>query len=420
LTITPSGDAVLLAGGIDAFGGLHDDVWRLADAENEPGAVAPMRIAADTTQASRFDPAKTAIVLDTVTETLAAAAFDPTILGAADLRVRTDAGWEAATRTLRPMQCEANDRIGGQRCALGSEWWGSIGRTVCGSSVCEGSRDLLIGQSEMAGPVLAADVDPTSVWLLRTHALERWRVEVDGSTTLAASARLPSTGRDLAVRGASALVASEGGVVLATGTENGFELSSPLELCGKPLRVASLGDELWAVATTRGLTLLAGDVDSPLRVVSTALLVPHGPKGRTETSLNVVLAGSGECENAETTGFTAIRSHGTALAAVNGARLLFASGPLIVDIDTHEPTAPALRSSTSLPQPLRALRVDPLGGRAYGVSSSEKHQPLFDLRGTTLQPAGTHEVGAWVERRDASDLRVRVSGQHAELAKVAR
>ncbi len=333
--------------------------------------------------------------------------------------MRTSSGWEEAAFDGEPAACPANDPDGGRLCRLASEWWASLGRTPCGqpASVCDGSSGALVSVQTLAPPVVDADLDGDSVWLLRPHELQRWTQREGGSPELAAATPIGPKTRALAARDGRVVVATDGGVLLASATESGVELGTEIPLCGPAVAVVALSGQTWAVMTTVGLVLVGGGADQPLRVLSTSVLSPAW--GGEALALSSDAQTSSVCKLAMKLSKVApVVKAFTALARVTEARLLVGTSSHLFDVDTTNPEAPVVRSALGLSAPVKHLRADARGERAYGVEPGLVHRPVFGLDGNSLEQLGTHVLTSWVTRREAGELRLRVHHQHAELAEV--
>lgn len=417
LSLTPSGSHVLYAGGIDAMGASHDDVWQLASPAAPPGEAKAALLYADTAAASA-GLAGTALALDPIGAELLRVAYVPTSDEGLTLATRTDSGWESLDDTGEVQQCAAEDQHGGRLCSLSSAWWSSVGRTGCGSEACGGSAGALLATAKLGPPVIAADVSTAGAWLARPHRVEL--VETGGEALGAThGAAVQDKPLDLAAQGATALFTTRDGVRLAILDSAGLTLSEELELCGTPFDVEPLSEDTWAVMTTVGLAVVGGGVTTPLRVLSMSLLVPAGPHG---TLLSLVPDPTTQwaCKIAKPFAHAAGALKAiTALAPVARGRVLLSYGKHVFDVDASNASAPSLRDVLQLKLPLFALRADERGGRAYGLGPGPKHRPVIDLRGPELALAAQHDITDWVTRRDADRLRLKRHGAWAKLAWVA-
>ena len=408
LSVTPSGESLLLTGGVDPQGVRHDDVWQLVPFERPA-----LRLFSDTLRAAAFD-ARVTVVFDAPFEGLVrSVGFDTTREALVVSRLRADQGWEEATVAGESRLCPLSDSAGGTLCALGAPWWSSPGRVPCGSSACDGTSGALEAVAFIPGPgaVIDADVDDLSAWVIRAKAVERWRFDAGPHPVLLAKATLPAKARAISVSAAGALVATDAGLSLARSSESGFELGAALPLCGRPLKIERLTETTWAVATTAGLAVVAGGTGSPLELRSMSSFEPAGPSATPPSHA------AADCKAATESAADGL-SGVTSLAHI-GERLLIASGGTLYEVAVRDPDAPSVRSVLPIQQPLAALRADALGLRAYAVAPSSQHRTAFDLRGDALVAAGTHELAAWTRRRDSGRLRIRVASNKAELARIA-
>ncbi len=428
LQVAPSGQSVLLVGGIDPLNLRHDDAWQLSLAGLPPREFVPVRKFADTSRAADFDPRTTALVADPYGSDLTAVTFDPVSPTKSATLVRTHTGWQPAAPNGEPLACAASDATGGELCAIGSEWWGGPGRRPCNAATntCEGSGGALLGSATIPGlkPVDAADIDAASVWIARGKSLERWAVDADLKPSLADSVQLTSKPRDVRAQGGNALVATKNGVQLARGGPNGFEVSPTVPLCGRALHIEPAGDNVWAVATSVGLALLGDSGDGNLSLLSMSLLLPFAPQHHELLPLEIEPSSIQACINATAWLPTWVENaiaNVTQLAAARPGQLLMASGPRLFLLDIMDPAVPAVTLRAGVPHPVRALRFDALGQRAYGQHHGTHKSFIADLRNGALSVTAGHTVPDWVERREAGDLALRVTKwRRAELARVAR
>ena len=406
LRVVPDGSNVLYAGGYDAAGSPHDDVWQLASFAAEPGDFVPKRLYADTTLAPQ-GLARSALYFDPYANELLRLDFSTAAAGAMEVRTRTPCGWEPFDENGELERCDAGDSLGGRLCELGSNWWSSIGRVPCGQTQCQGGAGVLNHRQKLHPPVVAADVSSSGVWLAEPFRLEH-RQALDGQALrVSGSATLADKAIALAARGSRALVATRAGVQLATLSEGGVELSLALPLCGTPVGVEALGESSWAVLTTMGLAIVGGGLDSELRLASMSVLVPSNGGGE-------LIALSGSCQGPKLKKGGALKAF-SALAEVAEGKLLVAFGKSLFEVDAANAYQPVLRGSLGLDKALSALRADPEGGRAYGIGQG-KYRPVFDWRGSAFAETGTHALDRWVSRRESGELMLRQQGAFAELA----
>lgn len=162
-----------------------------------------------------------------------------------------------------------------------------------------------------------------------------------------------------------------------------------------------------------------------------SLLLPFGAQSHALVPLGVDASATAACEKA-TAWMPAWAEEAlggvTALAAAGSGTLLVASGPRLYRLNVMDPMAPVLEVREHLPRPLRAMRFDGIGQRAYALEAGTHNwlhagdkTLIVDLRNGGLDLAGPHAVPHWVQRRDAGDLSLRITKWHqAQLAKVAR
>ncbi len=413
LSVSPGGERILYVGGSDSSGARHDDVWHVGP---EPAATA--RLFGDTTRASTLELGITAVVDSVFEGALRALTFDLTRPELVSTRLRTARGWQEGRVADEGLACAPTDVLGGRLCSLGTEWWSSPGVVPCGAtgSACEGSRGSLAASHSLPGPAVAADTERRSVWVLREMSIERWSV-TGSAPALIASAVLPAKARALSVNAEGAVVATDAGVTKVRAVGAALSLDAALALCGRPLQMTALGEASWAVVTTVGLAIVGAPAGEPLALQSMSLLVPFSPK---PIALGTDPASTALCKKADAILPGAMVDALAKLVAVAAGdqRLLVASGPVLFDVGARDLAHPTLGGQKVIVHPLEALRIDPAGGRAYGVSKHGQHRPVIDLRGGGLALAGNHGVESWVRRRDRGELVVRVLPALVEIAKV--
>jgi len=413
LSVSPGGERLLYLGGSDASGARHDDVWHVG-----PGAAATARLFGDTTRASTLELGITAVVDSVFEGALRALTLDLTRPELVATRLRTARGWQEARVADEGLACAPTDVLGGRLCSLGTEWWSSPGAVPCGETgnACEGSRGSLAKSGSLPGPAVAADTDGRSVWVLREMSIERWSVTA-ATPALIASAALPAKARALSVNAEGAVVATDAGVTKVRAVGASLSLDAPLALCGRPLQMTALGEASWAVVTTVGLAIVGAPAGESLALQSMSLLVPFSPK---PIALGTDPASTALCKKADTILPGAMVDALAKLVAVAAGdqRLLVASGPMLFDVGVRDLDHPTLGGQKVIAHPLEALRIDPAGGRAYGVSKLGQHRPVIDLRGGGLALAGNHGVESWVRRRDRGELVARVLPAQVEIAEV--
>ncbi len=360
-----------------------------------------------------------------------------------EIRLRTEFGWETqrdpggfglmsggggetmalASSPSNAQTCSVT-AAPGKLCALSSAWWSSVGRALCGATTmeCEGSSGELLASTKLSGagaPVIAADIDGSSVWVVRAQTLQRWHLAEtfapDGSIALSSklvfSKALGSTVRDLRARTGQALIATDTGVLRARATATGFDVDPVLSACGAPLKVEPLGADLWAVATTKGLVFLGGPLEGALDVLSMLLHVDG-------ELVPVTGASALACASADA-GKLGTMTAQTALAADGPAHVLAAFGKTLFVVDASDATAATPTGSLALGEPISALRVEAVGRRAYAIGTKSGSRPVFGLE-PALSASGAHEAGNWVRRREAAEVMMRMTAQQVEIARVAR
>ncbi len=427
LTVTPDGGRVLLSGGRDPAGVLHDDVWALADPAHQPGQLL-RQLSADTSGATQGT--HSVLLPDRRGTALLRFVVNPDLDTKTRIETRTPSGWEPAGAGGKPKTCAADDVQGGRLCRLSDAWWADAGRVPCGGATCDGSAGVPSRLARIPGhrKAVAADADATGLWVLRKRSLERWIIAQDGSLHFVAAARLPARGWDVRARAGVALVATSRGVVRAQATEGALDLDPALPLCGRPVHVTPMADGVWGVQTTFAFVIVGGEPDAPLSPLSTSVLVPAGhghgrafsigSDARTVAACRAFDREPGEIEEL---------SRSSAVTSAGASRALVAWGDTLFDLDVSRPEAPEVRSALRLAEPLSALRADETGGRIYGLSRdgslapghcNRDDAPIFDLRGVVLERSGQHDVPTWVLRRENGDVRVRVSRFGVDVAEV--
>ena len=435
LALSTDRSTLILSGGVDTEGVVHDDVWSVAlprgggDSDGRGAWPRARRVRPDSGRASRI-PESTIVASDADGRNVRAWSFDAEAgVGTISRLTRTDRGWlqldddgVAALETCPDLQ-------GGQLCKVEPSWWASPGDRACAdppeTGACEGTTGELVWETTLhvGGNLVDAVNDGTSVWLLTRRELIRKRFNQEGQPVELARLSLPERGLSLAVSDGQVLVGLQDGVHSVEQRGNELVLGEGAALCGRPLRIAPLEGPRWAINTTLGTVLVnTGRPGAP--TIESAVMVLPGPGGSGQTfDLPETDPEIGSCRIADRSlGALEMLADISAIVGAGRDRLLVARGPHVVELDVSDAATPVATGSVYVGTGLRWLRVDEAGGRAYGwgLGPAPQRSPVLDLRNGRLELRGQHDVSAWVSRQDAGRLSVTVQTGNVRIAEVLR
>ncbi len=401
VTAVAGSNAVLIAGGLDAAGAAHDDIWRIT-----PSASGPVvqRLWKDTLGGRLV--AGEAVLAAGAGRSIVAYRRSTSVEGFAIEQRRTDDGW-TGREPGQPAACAATDAMGARLCPTGSGPWDAVGRLSCGTDspplTCQGASALLVGERALPGAAKQAKAGVGGVWNLRPDRLE-WR----GLTASLGDASVKTAGLttpyhfDAGPEGA--LVATRGGLRWVQEAPTSLVVSAAVPVCGVPLKVARLGASSWAVLTHTAISLVSTASGTP-EVRRQGLL-----RARPGAADDWVLEAIGPtppavCQTAPSAlalQLLAARS----FVSPAGRDLFLSRGPFVARIALGE-TALEIERLHLVLDPLTAIRYDADGGRLYGVGVFGTH--VFDFRAGGLGHQVGHSVGTWVKRTDEGTLSARVT-----------
>ncbi len=408
LSLAGDDHTLVFAGGLDAAGRAHDDVWTLDFAR--PAAL-PLKLASDTA-GGRLVAGEALLDVTVKTPRVRVMALAN---GLPDHRERGEGGWRSLDVVTAPA-CAADDEFGGTLCELaGATPWSSPGRVSCGTSdaphECAGAPGDVRARRRLGRDVVDVDVTAETVWSLRRRSVERRRLARGLADVSVERVELDSA--------AHALSASDEGVMIAT--DRGFSFLAPgaaqarsVEVCGRGVSVARLSPGVWVGATTLGVAVIGAADGAPvvwaegalslrdesdedsLELSSTprgARCAPRPPRGCGEEPGEVAVVALGPSE-------FLLRRAGRV------ARVRRAEGGFTVIAWARVPLG-------------QGLRFDPIGRRAY--SDGRHGATVLDLRGQQLEVRRSDiDLGAWVRRRDSGWLSARVEDGAVRVAEVVR
>jgi len=375
-----------LGGGVDASGVAHDDVYLLRE-----GDLTARKIVPDSPIATRVPLGPESPLL---------------VLGAERRAVRFGASTDFSreTGTTDGWQGEDVARCGDGsmpfRCGGSGAFWVEPGASCPGEACVPSPLRTLAGAKNVPGVlVVDAGLSTGTVWAVRANSLERYDALVAGKLTLKSTTRLPALGTVVLPPGGPAgagLVGTLRGIALYQVGPGGVQIEATHELCGRPIDIAPLGADRFAIATTVGLAI-ATRTAMGLTIEASGLLdergftsVPRTPVGKVACLLAEVRAG--------VRGDLVVPKAGTSIAW-SGSAILVLRKSEIVQVTAS--ATPAVVARSAVAGASHALRVE--GGTAYVAEESGGKR--YDT--TTLLPLGAHDVSEWVRRKEAGELRLR-------------
>jgi hypothetical protein len=284
------------------------------------------------------------------------------------------------------------------------------------ASTCQGATGTLVGEHTL--PVCDAvdiAVEDTNGWIATESGVELWSL----APAALVGARPVSHARAIAAGQGTALLASDDGVRLVTQSSEGLELSEPQRVCGRPLRVASIGSQRWLVVSTLGLAVVDTSTGEP-QLLS---LAPLGGPGDDDDVFPALVPDHATLEACHDVDQGMLKSQVEGMANHSGAAKLGADraivwrGQQLFEVRTHGGVHPYVRQALKVDDGAYALRVSADGSRAYFAGGGDH---LVDLRPDHWTVGAKHDVTPWVRRRDGSGVAAWVDGDHVRVAEVVR
>lgn len=402
LQLALDNEALLLVGGRDANGLVHDDVWSIRALG--PGARSVSRISLDSGHATPDGFALTLTADGRVGERWT---IDNSRYLGLRTFLRTHQGWiDMPSPGVDGTACSPDT---GQLCAFSGDWWATAGRRSC-DGICSpptGAREALWRISQ--GAVDAA-IDGTAVWVLHTRSLELWVItDRTAGPRLVRRVSLPSAALSIGARNGEAVIGTRDGLLLARRTEADVNLSAPLPVCGRSLAVVPLSTGLFAIATTVGLSEVTTDGEA-LRTVG-AWSLASSPEGMRLDPIGADQAcPDAQLGNAEST---------TALMSTLGPdTLVLARGNQILRIDQILGAQPRIGLSYTSSVLIDTIRSDGWS-TAYASGGYGIQRATYRLAFSISSVAATRldSLAPWVHRRDEGPLAANIGpGGQVEVA----
>ncbi|MCC6648231.1 MAG: hypothetical protein IT374_22005 [Polyangiaceae bacterium] len=429
LALARDDHALVFAGGLDAAGNQHDDIWTLA--YRSPAAVGT-KLSGDTIGGGIRAGAA---MLDVSARTHDLQAVILSSDGYPERRQRVEGGWRALDAGLGQPACALADATGGELCSLpGSTVWSTPGRRPCASATtevaCQGATGDVAHTRRLGAGAVAVGASNDTAWTLRRRILERRRLNDRLEDESVTSVALASPARAMAVTDEGAVVATDDGFMFVA-VDATSASGAPVETCGRPVAVQSVSPGVWVGLTTLGVTLLSTS-DGALGVKYSSLLVrpdrptDHGHDHEDDAEEPTLLPLLPEPERGRLCGAAQRRLGEGRCRALGSASALLAigQGEVLVRRGAYYARVRAgAEAFTGTPwvksERVEALRYDALGERAYG---SIRHGTIvFDLRAAGVT---THEaplaLDAWIERKEAGSLSVLLDKEKVMVARVVR
>jgi len=418
LELSDDGTALLLYGGKDELGLYHDDVWSISF---DSPFLSSRLVRPDTTLAPRA-PSVSVVAGSSDGRNLRLFSLRDADAPSIESLARTDFGWTQVDAFGEPTTpvCSTGDHHGGELCSVGNQdWWASVGLRACGQGMpnCQTSRSEASAHATISAHAIAAVARSDGAWVLTPGSLERWYADEGMSPTLLHRHLLPAGGRDFSFGEGIGLLATEDGLHAVVPSAEGMAVSNPTLACGRPLRLVHLGHGRFAVNTTLGLALVSVDEQGAYLESMTALFQSQGQGLQVPLATDAeTIAMCAELDQLLPAWTLDTLARYSPVATLGPRRILAARTGVLFDLDdTAE--AMSLRGTHVVPF-LAALRGDEVSQRAYGMVQRGKSvsYPLFDGRYPgAVKRRGTHNVGRWVARSEASRVRSRLSDESVEL-----
>ena len=302
----------------------------------------------------------------------------------------------------------------------------SSGSTCTGTAqrgVCEGVPGALVETAVLPTKAHHAALDGSPIWLASGGTLELWQRDSSGSPHLLSRASLGEGITALAARSGVTLVGSRRGLTPAIAKDAGLQGGAALPLCGTPVQMAPMGDDLWAVRTTLGLAFVELSEPPKASLVGMWSLSPLGGGGMAPVRLNALSLAACRLLDLVATPIFALGLGSPAIAPLGPERLAVAHGQALWKLDTRAFEWPRVQGAMATNAYLDALWVDEPRGRLYGLGRRglSPYKPIIDMWGAAPKLMGEHDIAQRVLRSDEGRLSLRLrSDGRPELAEVAR
>ncbi len=416
LTWDKVNEGLVFAGGTDASGVGHSDVWSL-----RRGMRSAERIAADGNAATPIGPGS--LVLASGAAGIAHVWVPPATNGQLlSHRIANDGVWTELDLTSGgPLRRMCPDNTPTTLCfAAGAAWWATPGQ------VCDGETCATPTSSEVATSlqlplhgVRDMDLAAGKAWLARDSSVEVWDVSTPGAPNQITALALGAPVRAIASDGVGAGVATFLGFERISKLGSSYVISARYPLCGRATDVVSLDGGRWLVTTTIGAVLFDNDGPSGLKLRAMGII--HDGQSPTFVAVGDTPAGRGKCAlwdiaHAVLTGPDPQRP-GKA-TVWDGGRVVVVRDRSLLRLRIND-SAIEVADSVHLPGQSQALRV--LGDLAYVAGRHQNGENDVAVRlGPSLDLLGPHNVRPWVLRTDERAVRLRQVGSYgAGSAEVA-
>lgn len=269
----------------------------------------------------------------------------------------------------------------------------------------------------------ATALDGSSLWVANGSSLELWQQDSSASARLLSRASLGESITALAARSGITLAGSRKGLTPAIANDAGLRLGAVVPLCGTPVQMAPMSDNLWVVRTTLGLAFVDMSEPSKARLASHWSLSPLGGGALAPVQSDALSLAACRLLDLVATPIFALGLGSPAIAPLGPERLAVAHGLALWDLDIPNAEWPRLQGALSTNAYLDALWADEPRGRVYGIGRRgfSSYKPIIDMRSTTPTLMGEHDIAQRILRSDEGRLSSRIrSDGRPEIAEVAR
>ena len=266
------GRGMIYAGGTDATGTAHNDVWSL-----RVGLESPTRVAQDNSALPSIAAGSLLFASG-----YSGRAFwwrgpelrsDETIHQ--DVRVVQNGGWTTANRqTLEPAPQTCPNGSNAALCGTGADWWRAPG-SVCGAASCV-PQSAEPSAVTMALPGVGANdfaLDGSSLWVTRGTKLERWSLTASGAPVLTDTVNLGVNVRGVAVDSGTIGLATDAGFRRVSSVQGVYApVGQAIRVCGQAVDVVPVGQGRWLVLTHLGIALIQPAAGGSVALASDVVL----------------------------------------------------------------------------------------------------------------------------------------------------
>lgn len=411
------GAGLIYAGGIDASGVAHSDVWSL-----RVGVTEASRIAGDTALPPGGQPLQRDSMLLGSGTSSQALWWTVGPIGTTDqvehsVRITDGGGWvEADPRTLAPTSPRCVDGSEARRCATGAEWWRAPG-ALCAGTCRARLPETAAAAAQLPGTgVSDIALDGSSLWVARGNDVELWTL-VTGSPEKVTTIPLGAPVRALAERDGLVAVATDAGVSrIVGGTISSSSLGAPVDVCGVATALVGVGEGQWLVSTTAGAALLRTSSEGLLEVASEGFLESTAA-GWTLVPRNTSATHSKKCSVLDKAGCGAFCGPDLPRRlAFDGLEAELGRGSALIRLRWNGDGMLSVRDSIEAMGVIRGVRsTASISYLVPGGLFGNKEEAVS--LGPTLVPAGKHDVGDWVLSEQSGRFRARLKpGGRVEVA----